>query len=96
MVKAVRGTVKTQGGGSSRGEDIIRRNRQMRGYKMIMASPVQYRKMPKAAKSGPMGTKKTTEATLVGLTGVGIAGALGVAAGRIGGGGSGRVGNKTK
>lgn len=80
-------------GGSSKGEQIIRQNRQMRGYKMIMATPVQYVKMPKAAKSGPLGTRKSTEAALVGLAATGIAGAIGIAAGRRGGGGA---LNKTK
>lgn len=81
----------------SSGEDIIKQNRQRRGYRMIMATPFQYKKYPKAARSGPLGTKKTTEAAVAGIIATGVAGALGLAAGRLGGGGSGgKTGNKTK
>ena len=81
----------------SDGEDIIKQNRQRRGYKMIVATPVQYKKYPKAARSGPLGTNKTTEAAVAGIIATGVAGALGLAAGRLGGGGGGgKTGNKTK
>jgi len=81
----------------SSGEDIIKENRQRRGYRMIMATPVQYKKYPKAAKSGPLGTSKTTEAAVAGIILTGVAGALGLAAGKLGGGGGGdRTGNKVK
>lgn len=82
---------------TEKGDEIIKQNRQRRGYKMIMATPIQYKRLPKAAKAGPLGTAKTTEAAVAGIIATGVAGALGLAAGRLGGGGGGdRNSNKVK
>ena len=82
---------------TAEGDEIIKQNRQRRGYKMIVATPIQYKKFPKAAKAGPLGTAKTTEAAVAGIIATGIAGTLGLAAGKLGGGGGGdRTGNKVK